>query len=275
MLGIGFALIITKDGEIMKTLNLKIVVTLKLLTVLAVSSKVAFSQEAISLSRSPANFVQSEVVETAPIEQELWVDSTFKEDNDGILKSMKNDISSWEEKEEYVKQWNLRSTGLYSLTSDETKSQMVKSRSLKYLDKRITGEMKSADKDSTLGKAQVVSKTLRPSSTMAVSEEFKLKFQAKLLQGKATVRLINPYFDYDTQFALTGKVSMRVAKEFKPFSVKTEVNYQVTEGRYIASINKDLGYNFSTRASADASSKDSPTSENTDKKIELMYNLPF
>ncbi len=268
-MGIVIAFKIPRKGESMKTIQIISFIGSTLLL------SIAFGQESISLSRKPANFVQDEEQSAIPVAQELWINSTFKEDNEGVLASMRNDVKSWEERETFVKSWNLRATGLYSVTSEEEREASIKKRFLKYADKRLSGELKGADKDSTLGQVATVQKALKPSSTLAVSEDYKVKFQAKVLQGQATVRLINPYFEYDTNFSLSGSVNMHVGKEIKEMGVRTDLNLDIGASRYVASVDKDLGNNFAARASTSQATDESVTSSAADKKIELMYNLPF
>ncbi len=143
-----------------------------------------------SVSRAPAA-VDEEVL-TIPFNNEdsfFTNDNMFAEDDAGVMKDMKTNLSNWEKTEEYARVWDLQRTGLYVTPTSSEKGKYISKRLLRYADKRLSGEMKKADEGSTLHKVSRVEKNLRPNASVNMSKNFGLKFKARVLQGKAIVEV--------------------------------------------------------------------------------------
>ena len=75
---------------------------------------------------------------------------------------------------------------------DEKKKYLEKN-ILRYMDKRLTGEIKRADKGTTLHRMGQVKKTLRPQTRVKLSENYRLRFRAKVLRGFMRMKFENPF----------------------------------------------------------------------------------
>ena len=117
------------------------------------------------------------------------------EDDHGILKKVKRRVDEWERDEYFVEYWRLEDKGLYTPMSTDDKRQYLEKNMLRYVDKRLSGEIKHAEKGTTLHKVGVVKESLRPQTKVQLSEHYRLRFRAKVLRGLMRMRLENPYID--------------------------------------------------------------------------------
>lgn len=226
--------------------------------------------------RGPANFIPDEEVESVyHIQNELWVDQIFQEDNEGVLRSVRETVDHWDSKEEYAKNWNLKSTGLYETPDDKSRMNYFQKNVLKYLDKRLAGEMKDAEAGSTMAKVGQVHKALRPSSEVGVSETVKVKFKARVLQGNASMTVVNPYVDYVTTAEMDGTVRMNLSKEIKPIRARTGVDYTVTARTWVIYVDKKITDTISAKLSSAQSDQAMAMSSESDRTVSLHYNLSF
>lgn len=226
-------------------------------------------------TRAPSNYIPSEEIEPIPFAQELWIQEKMVEDDAGVLQGVKRQIASWEQTEEFADDWNLKSTGRYETPSLESKKNYLAKNSLKYFDKRLSGEMKRAEEGSTLAKVGQVQKALKPQTKVEFSKNVKLRFKARVLQGKAVVKLVNPYIDSECNVKVSGGMDCKVEKDFKDAGVKTKAEYVISEGRWIASVDKKISDHWSSRVSSHQSDDTMAFDDEADKRVELFYNLPF
>ena len=227
------------------------------------------------LERSPANFVPSEELEPVPFQQTIWLDRVLVEDDRGVLSGMTNTLNEWQEEEEYARNWNLVSTNMYDIKDESDRKSFVARQALKYVDKRISGEVKRADEGSTLYRVGQAQKALKPKAEAKISENFKVKVKGRVLKGKVIVKLVNPYVDCHVDVHLDGRINMEVKKELKDLQVVAKTTYEVKEGRWIASIDKKLTQSISTRLSSTQSSKGVVFGDNADNRLEVFYSNSF
>lgn len=183
-------------------------------------------------SRGPASLVPSDHVYMTPIEEEIWMNTVFVEDEKGVLKDMVSNFETWQEKERYAELWNLESTGLYQTPTDAQKKSYLSKRALKYLDKRISGEVKRAKKGSTLHKIGKAQKTLKPETDVNFSPDMRLSFKSRVLDGEAIMVFVNPYFDNSTKINYKGDFTIDVAREFESLDLSTRFNVNLTENKW-------------------------------------------
>jgi hypothetical protein len=228
----------------------------------------------VTISRAPASAViDTDIIEHAE-KYPHWLNRLTKEDSKGVMVHMRNQIDQWERQDQYIERWNV-SSHVMQAEDLENRRRFVKRQALKYLDKRLTGELKRADSHSGLYKVAQAKKNLSPSSQINVGENMKLKFRAKVLQGKATILFKNDYFESEAVLKASGRANVRVHKELSEMGVRTEVDLDAQAGRWRAILDKQIDENWSTRVVSDQDDKDMVFSKDADTRVELYFSKPF
>ena len=114
--------------------------------------------------RGPANYIPDDEISISPIKNTLWLDKVFVKDDAGVLENVRRDIQRWQDDEEYRQNWGIDRFGAQAAPTDLQKKQYLSRQALRYLDKRLTGEVKKAEKGSTLHKVGTVQKALKPNT---------------------------------------------------------------------------------------------------------------
>lgn len=226
-------------------------------------------------NRGPQSFSPDVDYTPKPEARDVWYQYILVEDDAGVLRSIKNDLEKWEQEEEYVKNWDLESTGLYTIVSQERKKNYLGKRILKYVDKRISGEVKKAEEGSTLAAVGKAQKALKPSTKVSVSENIKLKFKARVLQGMAILKIDNPYVDYNTTYSFSDGLRMKMKKEFKSIRSVASVDYNPEDKVYTAQFDKGITNTISARVSSYQDHGTGIFAEESDSTIQLRYSSPF
>jgi hypothetical protein len=239
------------------------------LSLLALSYNISAKQNLVE--RRPAA-IEEEIL-TIPLEQSET--SYFAEDDAGIMKGMKESLDSWEKTEEYADIWDLQSTGLYTTPTINQKRKYIANRMMKYADKRFSGEMKKADDGSTLHKISRVEKQLRPNASLAVSKFISLKFKARVLQGKATVEVRNPWLECSATVAANGKAKVITRKDFSLLGLATGVDYTVNSSEWIAYADKQVTQNIKARISSTQENGEGFMSNDAEARVEMTASFPF
>jgi hypothetical protein len=225
--------------------------------------------------RGPASAVPADDYQPVPLESKVWLSNVFVEDRHGVMNSMKDQVNQWERVEEYRRNWDIGSTGLYHTPDRGQKKAWFSRMILRYADKRLSGEMKNAAEGSTLARVSNVRQALRPNTTASISKNFKLKFKARILQMRGIVRLINPWVESETEINARGEVNSRVAKNFEELGVRADIHYQVSEGTYQASISKPLGSNVTAIVTSAQTDSEVAFSNMDNNTFQLVYSTPF
>jgi len=246
--------------------------------------------------RSPANFVQDDQMSfDLGGSQEIWINQAMKEDSKGYYDELRNAMDKWQKREEFLQTWNINNNDVYEISNESEQKKFLMKKGLKYLDSRLSGEVKKAKVGSTLHAVGQAQKKLRPSSQVALSKNFKLKMKARVIQGKAYAILKNPYVDNSLEVSIAGKAKLWVGKKIPAWNVKSEINYNVNnstvdmnmvktfkdinakgkialfvnEGRAIASVEKSLARNLSGVISSEH------TGSSSAQAVEVIYQRNF
>ena len=264
----------------MKTMNLRQKLEmqgcpkLRHLSVFIILSLLSFSsfsfEHKVANSRTPASAFEEEVL-TVPVEVKSISQTLFAEDDAGVMKGMRDNLSSWQETEDYAQKWNLKSTHLYNTPTMKEKKSYISKNILRYADKRFAGEMKNAEEGSTLKKVGEVEKNLHPNLSVPVSRNVSIKFKARVLQGKAMMEVRNPWLDVNATVGLNGKARVVSKKDFNQTGTSTGVEYSVNDSVWIAFVDQEITKNIKARLS----STTSPANNDADKRVELMASFPF
>lgn len=267
----------------MKSTNLKIVndtrncLSFRQLSLFTLLSLVALdlkAADAVSrVDRKPAA-IEEEIL-TVPLEKDANTESLFAEDDAGIMKGMKSSLEGWEKTEEFAKNWDLESTGLYNTPTTSQKRKFIAAKMLKYADKRLAGEMKKADEGSTLHKIGRVEKQLRPSASVPVSKFISLKFKARVLQGKAIMEVKNPWIECNATVSANGKTKIISKKDFQSLGLTTGAEYTVNNAEWIAYADQQVTNNIKARLSSTQERGEGMFSNAADAKVEMTASFPF
>lgn len=246
---------------------------LKMRHFLTIAALSVFSINAMaleSIKRVPASAFEEEVL-TVPLEQKATVKSLFAEDDAGVMKGMRDSLSSWQETEDYAKRWDLESTHLYNTPDTQQKKKFISKNLLRYADKRFAGEMKNAEEGSALYTAKNVEKSLRPNASVPVTKYVSVKFKARVLQGKAIMDVKNPWVECSATVKANGKSKVLTKKDFNQLGTSTGVEYDVSETQWIAFVDQEITKNIKARLS----STSQPNGNDADKRVEMTASFPF
>lgn len=225
--------------------------------------------------RGPASAVPSDDIQPVPATHEAWLSSVWVEDSAGVMNEMRNNFTAWREREQYRQNWNIESTGYYDTPNRKYKKKWFNRMLLRYADKRLMGRIKNAKKGSALSKVRTMKTALKPNSTASISKNFKLKFSAKVLKGRAYMRLINPWVKAETEFTLNGRVYSRFQKNFKELGIDTKLEYRLHQNNYTASVRKPLGHNITAMVSTTQSVAKSSVANSANSIFQLQYYTSF
>ena len=244
-------------------------------TVLSMISSQAFSlenkKEGKNLySRAPASAFDEEVL-TVPLEQKVIVKSLFAEDDAGVMKGVRDSLTSWQSTEDYAKRWNLESTHLYKTPTTQEKSKYISTNILRYVDKRFAGEMKNAEEGSTFHTVGKLEEALRPDATVPVSRYISVKFKVRVLEGKAIMEVKNPWVESNATASSNGNVKILTKKDFNKIGMSPGVEYNLKESQWIAFVDQEVTKNIKARVS----STTMPNGNDADKRVEMTASFPF
>lgn len=227
------------------------------------------------LVRSPANYIPDDEISTTPIENTLWVDQVFVNDNANVLENTKRDLQRWEEDEEFERNWGVRKFYDQGIPSLQQKKAYVSRQMLRYMDKRLTGSVKKADKGSALHKVGTVQKALKPSSTVQFSKKFKLRFKARVLQRSASFYLINPYFNNSLDVNRRGQAVLRMSKTVKPLKIDLATRVDFANNNHASSLSRPLTKKVRAVLSTTQTLESVPFESSGDNRFELRYFSRF
>jgi hypothetical protein len=225
--------------------------------------------------RTPANYIPDDEISTSPIENTLWVDQVFVNDDANVLENTARDLKRWEEEEEFERNWGVKRVAGHGTPSAEQKKAYVSRQMLRYMDKRLTGSVKKAEKGSTLHKVGTVQKALKPQSTVQFSKQFKLRFKARVLQRSASLYLVNPYFNNSLDINRRGQAFLRMSKRIKPLKLDTAMRVDFSNDTYASSLSRPITKKVRAVLSTSQTLKDAPFESTGDNRLELRYFSAF
>jgi hypothetical protein len=226
-------------------------------------------------SRGPSNFVPDEEASDLPNNVVLWYENILVEDQAGVMRSMRATYDQWEQEEEYAKNWSVESTGLYSIKDKDDRVNHFNRHILKYVDKRLSGEIKQAEEGSSLHRVGSVQKALKPQTRVEIAKNFKLKFKARVLQGKALMYVENPWVNNQTTVKADGGIHVNMNKDIKLLGLRANLDYEVNERHYVASLNKSLTKEITARVTSSQEDTEVAFTEFDNQTFEVLYNLSF
>lgn len=228
-----------------------------------------------SNTRGPSNFVPNDDIEPLPFENRKWTQDILVEDDAGVLSDMRSKFMGWKKTEDYARNWNIESTGLFKVPTEQKRKEFFNRRILKYADKRFSGEVKNAERGSTLHRVGKVHKALRPQTTASITDNIKVRFKARVLQGKIIMKVENPYLEYESSVNADGRVRMHAKKDFKQLQLKASMDYDAMEEEYVARVDRPLTQKLTARVSSAQNHRKVAFSGQSNKTVELLFNHSF
>ncbi len=226
-------------------------------------------------SRNPSSYVPNEEIDNLPMQNMVWINRVLVEDSAGVMANMKNSLRRWEQIDEYAKLWNLKSTGLFDTPDMEQRKQFINRNILRYIDKRISGEIKHAKKGSGWAKVGEVQQALKPNTTVKMNKYLTLKIKGRVLEGKVIFTLRNPFVDLESYVKVDGRAKVHAGKEFKSIGMKTDLDYEVNEGRWIASVDQKITDKVGAKVTAIKEGTPVIYSDEAIKIFKLYFHHPF
>ncbi len=208
-----------------------------------------------------------------PYNWQTWYKDFFAHDEKGILLRVKNQILSWQEQEKYVKQWNLESTGQIPLPTEKEKRKFIFRHLLKYGDYKLSRAARESEEDSTIKKVAELRETLKPSGTINIVPDFKLRLNARLLEGFVTARLQNPFFENELYIDARGHINLFASKDFE--ILETSLIYEFKEKKWMFKINKNLLPNLNASLISTQPKDQLLFSNESDQMIQFLYNYIY
>ncbi len=225
--------------------------------------------------RELANFVVREDLQESLLRpKDLYFYLTLEDDR-GILKQMKNQFKGWKKNEEYVKSWNLNGFANYSVESTEGKKSYLSKMILKYLDKRISGEIKRAEEGTTFHRIGQVQKALSPSATLKFSDKVKLRFKGRILEGKGSLIIENPYIQTRSEFNKDGELKVVLNKRVEDLGLTYHTDYYPLEGQYITTLSKNILPQVIASLSSSQSDREMLMSSSSNRTLSMKYHKSF
>ena len=225
--------------------------------------------------RKPASSFLDEEIFVTPDQSKTFMQVALADDDGGVMSGMRSSLSSWADTEEFAHTWNLESTGLYKTPTANEKGKMINSRLLKYVDKRLAGELKNAEEGSVLHTAKKVETTLRPNAEVAVSKLVSIKFKARVLQGKIIMDVKNPFVECNASVSAKGKVNLITKKEFKDWGLATGAEYRIDESQWVAYADQEITKELRARISSTQSDKQMMFNKASEQRFEMLASFPF
>ncbi len=229
----------------------------------------------VMADRRPANFIPSDDIESKPAENRIWLQNVFIDGKHGVLKNIRYNINTWQRRDSYRSSWGMENTGLYRSPSRGFQFRFLTKQTLRYLDKRVSGEIREAKEGSTFHNIGHVHRVFKSNSTKSLGRHVSLKFRVRVLQGKVYMLLKNPYVESNTTIYVNGRVGTYVARDISSLGVKTKLEHILNSGKTTFSLDRPLYDNFTARFSSIYGDDTLSNESSTNRRVELMYENSF
>lgn len=232
-------------------------------------------REIANEKRELANFVVREDLQESLLRPKGMYFYLTLEDDRGILRQMKQQFKGWNKDQEYVESWNLNGFANYKVEDVENKKSYLSKMLIKYLDKRISGEIKKAEEGTTFHRIGQVQKALSPSATLKFSDKVKLRFKGRILEGKGSLIIENPYIQTKSEFNKDGELKVVLNKNIKELGLTYHTDYYPLEGQYITTLSKNLFAQVTASLSSSQSDKEIMMSSSSNRTLSMKYHSSF
>ena len=226
--------------------------------------------------RTTSSLSPNDEVIYSPFTQQnnTWLNQIMVDDDDQTLEQVRQTLQNWQQMEEFSRMWNLESTGLYQTPPDGEKVNYLSKNMIRYIDKRIAGEVKNAKDGSTLKNIGQIQEALRPGTQVNISKDFKIKMRMQVLQGQASFQLQNPWIGFVAEGTASGKLKVCFDKNFSNLGGQAEVKYEYPYDKWTASYEQLITSYLKARFSSEKIGKLS-FGEQAQQNFQFIYWRPF
>jgi hypothetical protein len=224
-------------------------------------------------NRKLDNLIPSDDVIPATLKNQSVYKNMVQEDDAGLLVEVRRQIQTWDNIRESGHYWGLERFPQFQVPEKEEQKKYLGSQTLKYIDKRISGEIKRADKGSTWEKVGTIEKALKPAATVEVSPLVKLRFKAKVLEGEGNILVENPYMECSSKIHRTGAVSLHLGKKVETLDLQINNDFKVDQNSYVTSFSRPIYGPLSGKLSSAQSTTSAPFNAQSEMIYTLNYSL--
>jgi len=228
----------------------------------------------ILITRGPSGLAPSEDYILDPPPLKTWADSLFMEDSEGVMSGMRATIKDWQDKQEYISNWNIEKTGTVTVPDSKSQQNYVRQKALNYLDKRVSGEVRNPKPGTTWVTVAKVNRTLKPTSEIDLAPQYRLHFSARVLQGKASMNLENPYVGARVEGKVNGQAFAFLNKDIVALGLQAQVEYRLKQKELLTTVNKKITDTVSAKATSVQRSS-ATTDPQSDQKVEINFGQAF
>ena len=225
--------------------------------------------------REPASYAPDDDIEVVPFSTDLWIENLIVPDDAGVMDDMSRDIAIWQQRERFVEQWDIEPIDIYSTPDDNFQQRYVGRHLLRYLDKRISGEIKKSEEGSAMHSVGQVRAALKPQTEARISKLISLKFKAKVLRGRVYMFVKNPYVDSHAMVSASGRANFQVQKTFEEIGFTTRMQYQISENSWVADFDQEITGPLHARASSTQRINEIAFGNQSDQSFGLYFNYNF
>ncbi|MCB9062008.1 MAG: hypothetical protein H6622_10835 [Halobacteriovoraceae bacterium] len=223
-------------------------------------------------SRTIASHIPDDDLTPTPLRPKIWMDYTFVHDEAGIYQQMIDNWNNWERYDHEYKVWNLSGLNISRPDETERKNNLTKNL-IKYADRRLSGEIKHAEKGSTLAKVGSVQKALKPSTKVEFNKNYKLRLKARLIEGNLKLNFINPYIVSYADLNRSGEYGIHLFKNFEKQKISYSLDYAVNQNSYVFNLDKEVFYNIDLFISSSQNDKTLLFSKESNATVGLRYDM--
>lgn len=278
--------------------------------VFATSASVATELEGTKASRRPASYVPNDDVIVVPVDAEMgFYEKHVLNDPDMHKNSnVQRQIKLWQENETMAQHYGLdtQSEGsLYYVPTSQEKFKLIERSYFRYLRKKgedpfqdegqeIIRSWTASDELDTIDEMEAAFRATQQKTAsgrslpqafrekqVAQTKKFRFHVQPRLEQGLLIVRVSGPV-DARAWVGINGEAELNIQKTFAATGTRIQSNYFVHDGRYLASIDQELGFP-GLRARLITTKKQSqpagvPTNETVfseDTRFQVLYGTEF
>lgn len=220
----------------------------------------AFNCQAEKLSFKPDTNFAIDYFSSQKSQAPLLVDDEVQS-----LKWMKNEVESWQRKEEYYHNWNLEDAGIYQNT-EENKQKIITRSFIRYAERRsqdLFRRKKRGDKDSKLNSYGL--RSIGENNTLE-ENRYRFRFSSTPTRGRVRLTLENPFVELYGQYAIGSKDELGISRMFETLKVKLSLTHAPLQDKTTFVTEKFIIENLVAKYS---------DLNFVEKKYELLYNYSF
>jgi hypothetical protein len=182
-----------------------------------------------------------------------WLSHIFdrEDDPDGVLHSLEARASNWNYDDRMESRWGQEGGAPhFNQQTTKEKARLIGRSSIKYLDRRLINNIKKAKVGSTLKTVKSINTALRPKTSVSLFKSVEVKFGAKILQGKGTLTVKNPWVNAEANINYRGHYDVNIGYFIVAIDTNARLNYDSNVKKVAAILEKTVAKNLYARVSS-------------------------